>query len=85
MTDPRGFIKFERIDNRYRPVRERVTDFDEIEVQLPQDMRGYQAARCMDCGVPFCHWGCPVGSLIPEWQDKIKMNRRIERDIFENS
>ncbi len=71
MTDPRGFIKFERIDNRYRPVRERVTDFEEVETQLPQDMRRFQAARCMDCGVPFCHWGCPVGSLIPEWQDKL--------------
>lgn len=71
MTDPRGFVKFDRIDNRYRPVRERVNDFDEIETQLPHDMRRFQAARCMDCGVPFCHWGCPVGSLIPEWQDKL--------------
>jgi len=72
MVNPRGFIQFERIENRYRPVRERIKDYDEVEAQLPQDMRPFQAARCMDCGVPFCHWGCPVGSLIPEWQDKLQ-------------
>jgi glutamate synthase (NADPH/NADH) small chain len=71
MADPKGFLKFERIDNRYRPVAERVRDYNEVESPLPQDMRRYQARRCMDCGVPFCHWACPVGSLIPEWQDKI--------------
>ncbi|NLX11234.1 MAG: glutamate synthase subunit beta [Chloroflexi bacterium] len=71
MSDPRGFITIERIENRYRPVEERVHDFNEVETQLPEDIRRYQAARCMDCGVAFCHWGCPVGSLIPEWQDKL--------------
>jgi glutamate synthase (NADPH/NADH) small chain len=71
MADPKGFLKFERIDNRYRPVAERVQDYNHVEEQLPQDMRRYQARRCMDCGVAFCHWACPVGSLIPEWQDKI--------------
>jgi glutamate synthase (NADPH/NADH) small chain len=71
MADPRGFIKVERIENRYRPLDERVQDYLEVEAQLPQDMRKFQAARCMDCGVPFCHWGCPVGSLIPEWQDRL--------------
>lgn len=71
MGDPRGFIKIDRIENRYRPVEERIQDYHEVETQLPEDIRRYQAARCMDCGVPFCHWGCPVGSLIPEWQDKL--------------
>jgi len=71
MGDPRGFIKIERIENRYRPVEERILDYREVETQMPQDMRRFQAARCMDCGVPFCHWGCPVGSLIPEWQDRL--------------
>lgn len=71
MVDPRGFITIERIENRYRPVEERLRDYQEIELQMPQDMRRFQAARCMDCGVPFCHWGCPVGSLIPEWQDRL--------------
>lgn len=71
MVDPRGFLKVTRIENSYRPVDERVLDFDEIEQQLPEGSRQLQASRCMDCGVPFCHWGCPVGSLIPEWQDKL--------------
>lgn len=71
MGDPRGFIKIDRIENRYRPVEERIKDYHEVETQLPEDIRRFQAARCMDCGVPFCHWGCPVGSLIPEWQDKL--------------
>ncbi|HEX3051605.1 MAG TPA: glutamate synthase subunit beta [Aggregatilineaceae bacterium] len=72
MADPKGFLKFERIDNRYRPVAERIHDYNEVEASLPQDMRRYQARRCMDCGIPFCHWACPVGSLIPEWQEKIQ-------------
>jgi glutamate synthase (NADPH/NADH) small chain len=71
MVDPRGFLKVTRKDNSYRPIEERVCDFDEIEQQLPDETRQLQASRCMDCGVPFCHWGCPVGSLIPEWQDKL--------------
>jgi glutamate synthase (NADPH/NADH) small chain len=73
MADPKGFLKIERIENRYRPISERVRDFDEVEAQMPSDMRQYQAARCMDCAVPFCHWGCPVGSLIPEWQEKTRV------------
>lgn len=73
MADPKGFMKIERVENRYRPVSERVRDWDEVEAQMPTDMRQYQAARCMDCGVPFCHWACPVGSLIPEWQDKARV------------
>jgi glutamate synthase (NADPH/NADH) small chain len=71
MVDPRGFLKVTREDNGYRPVEERVRDHQEVERQLPDDMRRLQASRCMDCGVAFCHWGCPVGSLIPEWQDKL--------------
>jgi glutamate synthase (NADPH/NADH) small chain len=73
MADPRGFLKVERIENRYRPVAERIRDYDEVETQIPEDMRRYQAMRCMDCGVPFCHWACPVGSLIPEWQEKTRV------------
>jgi len=70
MPDPRGFIKVKRIENGYRPVEERLRDYHEVEAQLPESARRDQALRCMDCGVPFCHWGCPVGSLIPEWQAK---------------
>ncbi len=71
MADPHGFLQVERSDNPYRPVDLRVRDFAEIETLLPAAARQAQAARCMDCGVPFCHWGCPVSNLIPEWQDKL--------------
>lgn len=71
MSDPKGFLKTGRVDNPYRPVNVRLLDFDEIEVQLPDDKRIEQASRCMDCGVPFCHWACPVGNIMPEWQNGI--------------
>lgn len=71
MSDTHGFIKVDRIQNSFRPVEERIRDYDEMEQQLADPQRQLQASRCMDCGVPFCHWQCPVGSLIPEWQDKL--------------
>ena len=60
-----------RKEGGYRPVNERIFDFGEVEQTLDEADRRQQAARCMDCGVPFCHWGCPVGSKIPEWQDSL--------------
>src|SRR5450432_1890387 len=71
MTNPHGFISIERIENGYRPIQERVKDYKEVENQLPDEDRKLQASRCMDCGVPFCHSNCPVGNLMPEWQEKI--------------
>lgn len=71
MGDPKGFITITRKEGGYRPVKERIFDFGEVEQTLNQEDRKLQAARCMDCGVPFCHWGCPVGSKIPEWQDSL--------------
>ena len=71
MGDPRGFINIPRIDAGYRPAKERIYDYGEVEQTLNEKDRRLQAARCMDCGVPFCHWGCPVGSKIPEWQDAL--------------
>ena len=71
MGDPTGFLKVRRTDNIYRPVDLRVMDYAEIEELLPADERQLQASRCMDCGVPFCHWSCPVSNLIPEWQHKL--------------
>lgn len=71
MGDPRGFLKVSRVESGYRPVEERLQDFEEVEQRLPDDQRQLQASRCMDCGVAFCHWACPVGSVIPEWQDKL--------------
>jgi glutamate synthase (NADPH/NADH) small chain len=69
--DPKGFLKIKRKVSGYRPVEERVNDYSEVEVHLPDDERQAQASRCMDCGVPFCHWACPVSNVMPEWQDRI--------------
>ena len=55
----------------YRPLNERIYDYGEVEQTLDDKDRMEQAARCMDCGIPFCHWGCPVGSIVPEWQDEV--------------
>ena len=71
MGDPTGFMKISRKENIFRSVDLRVIDYDEIEELLPAKERRLQASRCMDCGIPFCHWGCPVSNLIPEWQDKL--------------
>jgi glutamate synthase (NADPH/NADH) small chain len=69
--DPRGFLKIKRKVSLYRPVEERINDYSEVEIQLGDDERVLQAARCMDCGVPFCHWACPVAIVMPEWQDRL--------------
>jgi len=71
MGDPKGFINISRIEAGYRPVNERIFDYGEVEQTLNERDRRLQASRCMDCGIPFCHWGCPVGSKIPEWQDAL--------------
>ncbi len=56
-------------------MEERIRDYGEVETQLPEEERKLQASRCMDCGVPFCHWGCPVSNIMPEWQDMIYRGR----------
>ncbi|MBN1498666.1 MAG: glutamate synthase subunit beta [Spirochaetes bacterium] len=71
MGDPRGFLKIKRKEAGYRPVEQRIKDYDEVEIQLSEEERKLQSSRCMDCGVPFCHWSCPVGNIMPEWQDEI--------------
>jgi glutamate synthase (NADPH/NADH) small chain len=71
MGDPKGFMNIQRQEAGYRPVEERVNDYSEVEKHLPDDARRLQASRCMDCGVPFCHWACPVSNIMPEWQDRV--------------
>lgn len=71
MADPKGFMKVARKDAGNRPVHERISDYSEVEQVLNTEDRKLQASRCMDCGIPFCHWGCPVDNLIPEWNDKL--------------
>jgi glutamate synthase (NADPH/NADH) small chain len=69
MGDVTGFLKVKRKEAGNRPVHERVCDFSEVEQILNSEDRMLQASRCMDCGIPFCHWACPLDNLIPEWND----------------
>lgn len=69
MGDITGFLKIRRKEAGNRPVNERICDFSEVEQVLNSEDRMLQASRCMDCGIPFCHWSCPVDNLIPEWND----------------
>ncbi|MFA9389222.1 MAG: glutamate synthase subunit beta [Prolixibacteraceae bacterium] len=71
MGKPTGFMEIGRKDSGYRPVQERIGDYGEVEQTLNEEDRKAQASRCMDCGVPFCHWACTVCSKIPEWQDAL--------------
>jgi glutamate synthase (NADPH/NADH) small chain len=71
MGNPKGFIQIERKTAGYRPLNERIYDFGEIEQTLNEQDRKDQASRCMDCGIPFCQWGCPIMNNMPEWQDAI--------------
>jgi glutamate synthase (NADPH/NADH) small chain len=66
-----GFLEFERQDPSKRPAGERVHDYREFELPVVQDDLVKQGARCMDCGVPFCNTGCPLGNLIPDWNDHV--------------
>lgn len=69
MGDPKGFLSFKREKAVYRPICERVKDYKEVFKLRPEKKTEEQAARCMDCGTPFCHWACPIGNYIPEWND----------------
>ena len=71
MADPKGFLKIARKEAGNRPLQDRVRDFGEVEQTLNSADRKLQAARCMDCGIPFCHWACPVINVIPEFQDEL--------------
>jgi glutamate synthase (NADPH/NADH) small chain len=67
--DPQGFLKYDRVDTPKRPAAERVRDWRPIYLRARDEVVSEQAARCMDCGVAFCHSGCPLGNLIPEWNE----------------
>jgi len=71
MGNPKAFMYTPRKEAGYRPVNERIYDFGEVEQTLNREDRKLQASRCMDCGIPFCHWACPLGNKMPEWQDLI--------------
>lgn len=69
MGNPKAFLTVPRQEAGYRPVHDRIMDFSEVEQTLNTSERKLQASRCMDCGVPFCHWACPLGNRPPEFQD----------------
>ncbi len=71
MADPQGFLKNGRALPTRRPVDVRIRDWKEVYEEFPAEHLHDQAARCMDCGIPFCHNGCPLGNLIPEWNDLV--------------
>ena len=71
MGNSKAFLTVPRQDAGYRPIHERIADFGEVEQTLNTSDRRLQASRCMDCGVPFCHWACPLGNRPPEFQDAI--------------
>lgn len=71
MGKPTGFLEFEREASKYRSVDERKKDYQEVEQKYSKEQTHEQAARCMDCGIPFCHNGCPLGNIIPEFNDAV--------------
>ncbi|MBQ2338441.1 MAG: glutamate synthase subunit beta [Prevotella sp.] len=71
MGNPKAFLEISRQEAGYRPVHDRIHDFGEVEQTLNSRERKQQASRCMDCGVPFCHWACPLGNKAPEWNEAL--------------
>jgi glutamate synthase (NADPH/NADH) small chain len=71
MADARGFLKYDRSGTAYRPVEERLEDWKIVQQDFPVEKSREQAARCMDCGIPFCNNGCPLGNVIPDWNDLV--------------
>jgi glutamate synthase (NADPH/NADH) small chain len=71
MGKPTGFMEFDRADRKYRPAGERIKHYKEFTVPLAEPEVKKQAARCMDCGIPYCHTGCPVNNQIPDWNDLV--------------
>lgn len=75
MGNSKAFLTIRRQEAGYRPLNERIGDFSEVEQTLNSNDRRQQASRCMDCGVPFCHWACPIGNKQPEWQEMLYKGR----------
>ena len=71
MGNPKAFLEIHRQEAGYRPIHDRIHDFGEVEQTLNTHLRREQASRCMDCGVPFCHWACPLGNKASEWNDAL--------------
>ena len=88
MGDPKGFLKVSRVEEDDRPIEERVHDWHEIVEPASDPQVRAQASRCMDCGIPFCHQGCPLGNLIPEWNDLVhrgQLDEAVRRLLATNN
>ena len=70
-----GFLEIDRVDKSYKPVEERLKNFNEFTQDLEKKVISDQGARCMDCGIPYCHTGCPVNNIIPDWNDLVYNNK----------
>ena len=66
-----GFLEIERVEKTFKPVEERIKSFEEFTEKLDKKVVAEQGARCMDCGIPYCHTGCPVNNIIPDWNDLV--------------
>jgi glutamate synthase (NADPH/NADH) small chain len=75
MGNPTAFLEIARVTFERRPVAERIKDWKEVYKDFPEDRLKAQASRCMDCGIPFCHQGCPLGNIIPDWNDLVYRDR----------
>lgn len=75
MADARGFLKFGRERSSYRPIDKRLTDWRQVQADFPREKTVEQASRCMDCGIPFCNEGCPLGNIIPDFNDLVYRNK----------
>ena len=89
MGKPSGFLEFQRETPKRRDVATRLHDYQEVYQPFPELKLLEQGARCMDCGVPFCHTGCPLGNIIPDWNDLVYRNnwkeaiRRLRLELEE--
>jgi glutamate synthase (NADPH/NADH) small chain len=83
---PTGFLEYERKDRSYLPVEQRIRHYSEFVLPLSDDELSTQGARCMDCGIPFCHQGCPVNNIIPDWNDLVYRQRwRDALDVLQST
>jgi len=69
-----GFKEYERVDEKYEAVKDRLDSYNEFTIPLSDEDARHQGSRCMDCGIPFCHSGCPLGNLIPDFNEKVHKN-----------
>ncbi len=86
MGKPTGFMEIDRTERSYAPINERIKGYGEFVLPLAEDELSRQGARCMDCGIPFCHSGCPVNNIIPEWNDLVyRGDWRLALDVLHST